>query len=113
MKNGNRYEKRRWFSGKISRCHRDAPGSIPGRRIAFFNFYIFVIFCYPIYLFFMSVLYLFISFFNYDYENFKTIFRFRIAEIIHLKIIFTPLTKTQNENVGLFLKFYSFDKYPK
>ena len=23
---------RRWFSGKISRCHRDAPGSIPGRR---------------------------------------------------------------------------------
>jgi hypothetical protein len=25
--------KRRWFSGKISRCHRDAPGSIPGRRI--------------------------------------------------------------------------------
>ena len=25
--------KRRWFSGKISRCQRDAPGSIPGRRI--------------------------------------------------------------------------------
>ena len=24
---------RRWFSGKISRCQRDAPGSIPGRRI--------------------------------------------------------------------------------
>ena len=23
---------RRWFSGKISRCQRDAPGSIPGRR---------------------------------------------------------------------------------
>ncbi|KAE8874904.1 hypothetical protein PF003_g40952 [Phytophthora fragariae] len=27
--------KRRWFSGKISRCQRDAPGSIPGRRILF------------------------------------------------------------------------------
>ena len=27
------FVKRRWFSGKISRCHRDAPGSIPGRRI--------------------------------------------------------------------------------
>ena len=26
------FMKRRWFSGKISRCHRDAPGSIPGRR---------------------------------------------------------------------------------
>lgn len=26
------FTKRRWFSGKISRCHRDAPGSIPGRR---------------------------------------------------------------------------------
>ena len=24
--------KRRWFSGKIQRCHRWAPGSIPGRR---------------------------------------------------------------------------------
>jgi hypothetical protein len=31
---------RRWFSGKIHRCHRKhrrwAPGSIPGRRIIFF-----------------------------------------------------------------------------
>ena len=29
------YEARHWFSGKISRCHRDAPGSIPGWRIPF------------------------------------------------------------------------------
>ena len=29
---GQVFMKRRWFSGKISRCHRDAPGSIPGRR---------------------------------------------------------------------------------
>ena len=27
--------RRRWFSGKISRCHRDAPGLIPGRRIPY------------------------------------------------------------------------------
>ncbi|TDH73102.1 hypothetical protein CCR75_007064 [Bremia lactucae] len=27
-----RSRQRRWFSGKISRCQRDAPGSIPGRR---------------------------------------------------------------------------------
>ena len=26
---------RRWFSGKISRCQRDAPGSIPGRRMRY------------------------------------------------------------------------------
>ena len=26
---------RRWFSVKISRCQRDAPGSIPGRRILY------------------------------------------------------------------------------
>ena len=26
---------RRWFSGKISRSQRDAPGSIPGRRNTF------------------------------------------------------------------------------
>ena len=25
-------KERHWFSGKISRCHRDAPGSIPGWR---------------------------------------------------------------------------------
>ena len=29
------FAERRWFSGKISRCHRDAPGSIPGRRTTF------------------------------------------------------------------------------
>ena len=29
------HEARYWFSGKISRCHRDAPGSIPGWRIPF------------------------------------------------------------------------------
>ena len=27
---------RKWFSGKIQRCHRWAPGSIPGLRILFF-----------------------------------------------------------------------------
>ena len=32
----NRINARRWFSGKISRCHRDAPGSIPGRRTLLF-----------------------------------------------------------------------------
>ena len=26
---------RKWFSGKIQRCHRWAPGSIPGLRISF------------------------------------------------------------------------------
>ena len=26
---------RKWFSGKIQRCHRWAPGSIPGLRIFF------------------------------------------------------------------------------
>lgn len=29
------FSARRWFSGKISRCQRDAPGSIPGRRTLF------------------------------------------------------------------------------
>ena len=37
--------KRRWFSGKISRCHRDAPGSIPGRRILLC--FALLIFCSP------------------------------------------------------------------
>ena len=27
------FNKRRWFSGRIRRCHRRDPGSIPGRRI--------------------------------------------------------------------------------
>ena len=27
--------RRKWFSGKIQRCHRWAPGSIPGLRILF------------------------------------------------------------------------------
>ena len=31
--------KRYWFSGKISRCQRDAPGSIPGWRNLFIFFY--------------------------------------------------------------------------
>ena len=30
--------RRRWFSGKICRCHRQAPGSIPGRRMLSFIF---------------------------------------------------------------------------
>ncbi len=30
------FHKHRWFSGKISRCHRGAPGSIPGRCINFY-----------------------------------------------------------------------------
>ena len=29
------FSKRKWFSGKIQRCHRWAPGSIPGLRILF------------------------------------------------------------------------------
>lgn len=30
---------RKWFSGKIQRCHRWAPGSIPGlRKFNFFSF---------------------------------------------------------------------------
>ncbi|CUM66513.1 uncharacterized protein PRCAT00004179001 [Priceomyces carsonii] len=29
---------RKWFSGKIQRCHRWAPGSIPGLRIFFHIF---------------------------------------------------------------------------
>ncbi len=32
MKLQKNIQQRRWFSGKIHRCHRWAPGSIPGRR---------------------------------------------------------------------------------
>ena len=28
----HKHNKRKWFSGKIQRCHRWAPGSIPGLR---------------------------------------------------------------------------------
>ena len=35
---------RRWFSGKIHRCHRWAPGSIPGRRKFFFFLTIYIFF---------------------------------------------------------------------
>ena len=28
--------KRLWFSGRIPRCHRGDPGSIPGKHIYFF-----------------------------------------------------------------------------
>ena len=31
--NKTKQNKRKWFSGKIQRCHRWAPGSIPGLRI--------------------------------------------------------------------------------
>ncbi|ODV65282.1 hypothetical protein HYPBUDRAFT_232335 [Hyphopichia burtonii NRRL Y-1933] len=30
---------RKWFSGKIQRCHRWAPGSIPGLRICFLHIF--------------------------------------------------------------------------
>ena len=30
---------RKWFSGKIQRCHRWAPGSIPGLRKFFVEFF--------------------------------------------------------------------------
>ncbi|CUM63249.1 uncharacterized protein PRCAT00000820001 [Priceomyces carsonii] len=31
---------RKWFSGKIQRCHRWAPGSIPGLRKTFLSFHL-------------------------------------------------------------------------
>lgn len=43
--------KRRWFSGKISRCHRDAPGSIPGRRSHFAFLFRAIIFLFHSFLF--------------------------------------------------------------
>lgn len=38
---GSHYSvKRLWSSGRIPRCHRGDPGSIPGKRINFFVYYI-------------------------------------------------------------------------
>ena len=35
---------RKWFSGKIQRCHRWAPGSIPGLRIFFYSMHTYIVF---------------------------------------------------------------------
>lgn len=46
--------KRGWFSGKISRCHRLAPGSIPGRRTHFLAFFFYFCLSVDLLFFFFS-----------------------------------------------------------